>query len=475
MSSRTLMMAPMHTSPSPHSRPQSAASSRDPPVSKGDLTKAPPKTEDVPASASHGERPYAPVLPPATDSHERETVEALIGLASTSRQSPATAALTTSFSAINVANKRNGHHDSHRGASSEHDHACNISCQAILSYEYPPNTAHPVGPPKDTRSKDGSSSRARRRRRSNSAGIESPRGHRKPYEGHILVKDTVMGDTAQPPRASSPQNNLQVSQKDAHSVPHKIESKQHHHSQRQRKHLPLQDQSVSPRSQQALLSRPQQPTVHYAHQKTEPRVPNTRPPRTYTANVDGLTVLRHTVSAECVQAAVNILDRGMKAIKTDPTFKVFDLPVEAFRVRDEFMGNVSVHYIPFLEVSLWFFELDLNFYAGQPTVLISPLCQTLHYPTSLSKASIPGPVMLSDTDMIQGLPRSPRLPSTFFRISQGSHNYRCIRISARRRSRPRQIFYPTDSKAGFGICNGGVDGFTLQQWSHHPPCWIPRG
>ncbi|KAK0508700.1 hypothetical protein JMJ35_008976 [Cladonia borealis] len=337
MSLTTVMMTPMHTSPSPRSRPQSAASSRDSPISKGGLIKPTPKTVDVPASASHGERPYAPVLPPATDSHERETVEALVGLASTSRQSPATAALTSSFSAVNVASTHNGHHDSYMGNSSEHDHSCNISCQAIRSYDYPANTAHTAGLRKDIRSKDGSSSRARRRRRSNSPGIESPRGHRKPYDGHILKKDTVVGDKPQPPRASSPQNYLQVPQKDAHSVPQKIESKQHHRSQRQRQHLPPQDQSVSPRSQQALPSRSQQPTVHHAQQTNEPRMPNIPPPRTYTADVDGLTVLRHTVSAECVQAAANILDRGMKAIKTDPTFKVFDLPVEAFRVRDEFM------------------------------------------------------------------------------------------------------------------------------------------
>ena len=326
----------MHTSPSPRSRPQSAASSRDPPVSKGDLLKETPKTTDVPPSTS--ERPYAPVLPPATDSNERETVEALVGLASTSRQSPATTALTTSFSAINVA-KHNGHHDSHMGASSEHDHACNISCQATRSYDYPANIAHPAGLPKDIRSKDGSSARARRRRRSNSAGIESPRGHRKPYDGHILEVDTVMGDTAQSPRTSSPQNYLQVPQKDAHSVPQKIESKQHRHSQRQRKHLPPQDQSVSPQSQLVLLSRSQQPIVHYAKQTNELRMPDIPPPRTYTADVDGLIVLRQTVSAECVQAAANILDHGLTAIKTDPTFKVFPLPVEAFRVRDEFMRN----------------------------------------------------------------------------------------------------------------------------------------
>ena len=337
MSSRMLMMTPMHTSPSPHSRPQSAASSRD--ALKGDLTKATPKTADVPASASDRERPYAPVLPPVTDSHERETVEALVGLASTSRQSPATTALTTSFSAINVAPKHNGHHESHIGTSSEHDHACNISCQAIRSYEYPPNTAHPVGPRKDKRSKDGSSSRARRRRPSSSPGIESPRGHRKPYDGHVMEIDTVMDDTAQPPRASSPRGHPQVSRRGAHPVPQKIESKQHHHSQRQRKHLPPQDQLVSPRSQQALPSRSQQPIVHYAQQTNELRMPDIPPPRTYTADVDGLIVLRQTVSAECVHAAANILDHGLTAIKTDPTFKVFPLPVEAFRVRDEFMRN----------------------------------------------------------------------------------------------------------------------------------------
>ena len=397
MSIRTVMMTPRHTSPNPRSRPESAASSRDSPVSH---LKATPKTADVLAPASDGERPYAPVLPPATDSHERETVEALVGLASTSRQSPATTALTTSFSAINVAPKHNGHHDSHLGKSSEHDHSCNISCQATRSYDYPANIANPAGLPKDIRSKDGSSSRARRRRRSNSAGVESPRGHRKPYDGHILVKDTVMGDTAQPPPASSPQNNLQIFQKDAHSVPQKIESKQHHHSQRQRKHLPPQDQTVSPRTHQALLSRSQQPTIHYAQQTIEPRMPNIPPARTYTADVHGLIVLRQAVSAECVQAAANILDHGLRTINTDPTFKVFDLPVEAFRVRDEFMEKVSVHYfnIPSLEISLWFFESHFSSYAVNPTVLSSFLCQIWSCLTSIARLSSLGRVVLSDTD-----------------------------------------------------------------------------
>ena len=365
MSSK-VVMTPIHTNPNPRPRPQSvppaAVPSRHSPIIRATL-----KTADVPASASFVERPYAPVLPPATDSHERETVEALIGLASTSQLSPTTAALASSFSAINVATTCNGHHDSYMRTTSEHDHSCNISCQATHSNEYSPNATQPVGLPKDRRSNDGSSSRARRRRRSNSLGIESPRGHRKPYDGHILEEDTVMDDTAQPSRASSPRNYSQIPQQDVHYVPHQIESKQH--SQRQRKRLPPQQQSLSPRSQQALACRSQQPTVHYAKQTNKPRIPSTQPPRTYSADVHGFTLLRDTIPIEFAQAAANILDHGMEELETQPTHKAFGLSLQAYRVRDEFMRKVSFHlsYPPSLELSLRCLEAVFNSYGVKPT------------------------------------------------------------------------------------------------------------
>ena len=479
MSSK-VVMTPIHTNPNPRPRPQSVPPAAAPfrPDCDSPIIRATPKTAKVPTSSSSTqdlvERPYAPVLPPVTYSQERETVEALVGLASTTQLSPTTAALASSFSAINVATTHNGHHDSYMRISPEHDHSCNISRRAIHSNEYSPNTAQPVSLNKDIRSNDGSSSRARRRRRSNSLGIGSPRGHRKPYDGHILEEDTVRGDIAQPPRAPSPRNHPQVPQQDTRCVPHQIESKQH--SQRQRKHLPPQQQSLSPRSQQALACRSQQPTLNYAKQTNKPRIPSSQPPRTYSADVHGFTLLRGTVPIEFAQAAANILDHGMEELGIKPTFKVFGLSLQAYRVRDEFMRNVSVHlsYLPSLEISLRSLELAFSSFAVKPTALWSFLRQTGSCLTLTSKVSIFGPSVLSDTDIIGGLPRSPRLSSTLLRISQGSHGYHCIRISSSGRSRPRQIFHHADSKPGSAVCNGGVDGFRFQQWSIHPPWRVAR-
>ena len=465
-----VVMTPIHTNPSPRPRPQSvppAAPSR--PDGDSPIIRATPKTADVPASSSsiqgRVERPYAPVLPPTTYSHERETVEALVGLASTNQLSPTTAALASSFSAINVATTHNGHHDSYMRASSELDPSCSTSSRAIHSNEYSPNTAQPVGLPEDIRSNDGSSSRARRRRRSNSVGVESPRGHRKPYDGHILEEDTVKSRTAQPPRASSPQNYPHVPQQDAHYVPHQSKSKQH--SQRERQHLLPQHQLLSPRSQQ--------PTVHYSKQTKQPRIPSTQPPRTYSADVHGFTLLRDVIPNEFTQAAVDILDHGMEVLQTDPTFKVFGLSVQAYKVRDEFLQNVRVHlcYPPSLKISLRFLGSVFNFCAVKPTALWSFLCQTGSCLTFAPKFSIIRRVVLSDTD-ITGLPRSPQLPSTLLRISQGSHGYHCIRISSRSRYRPRQIFHHADSKPESAICDGGVDGSRLQKWFIDPPWRVAR-
>ena len=384
--SSNVVMTPIHTNPSPRSRPQSvppATPSR--PDGDSPTIRATFKTADVPASSSsiegRVERPYAPVLPPATYSHERETVEALVGLASTNQLSPTTAALASSFSAINVATTHNGHHDSYMRASSELDPSCNTSSRAIHSNEYSPNTAQPDGLPRDIRNNDGSSSRARRRRRSNSAGIESPRGHRKPYDGHILEEDTVTSGTAQSPRTSSPWNYPQVPQQDAHYVPHESESRQR--SQRGRKHLLQQRRSLSPRSQQVLPRRSQPVTVHYSKQTTQPRIPSTQPPRTYSADVHGFTLLRDVIPVEFTQAAVNILDHGMEVLQTDPTFKVFGLSLQAYKVRDEFLQNVRDHscYPPSLEISLRFAGSVFNFCAFKPTALWLPLSKwVLSYP-----------------------------------------------------------------------------------------------
>ena len=352
MSLETIVMTPINPSPSPRPSPQSvppATSSRDSPKK---------------ASTSLVERPYAPVLPPATYPHERETVEALVGLASTSQQSPTTPALTSSFSAINVAATHNGTHDGSMRTS---------SFRAIHPNEYSPNTTQTVGLPKIIKSNDGSSSRARRRRRSNSPGIVSPRGHRKPYDGHILKEDTVVGDTAQPPRASSPRNYPQVPQQDAHSLPHQIESKPL--SQRQRQHWPPQYKSLSPRPQQALPRRSQQPTIHYANQTIEPRMADIQPPRTYSAEVHGFTLLRGTIPIEIVQRASDILTRGMTTASKDPSFRVFGMFPEAYEVRDEFLRHVSVHlsYLPSIEVTLRFFESNFDFYPVKPTAVVTSL------------------------------------------------------------------------------------------------------
>lgn len=359
MSLETIVMTPINTNPSPRPSPQSV-----PPAT-------PSHDSPKKASTSLVERPYAPVLPPATYPHERETVEALVGLASTSQQSSTTPALTSSFSAINVATTPNGTHDGSMRTSSEHANSSNKSFRAIHLNQYSPNTAQPVGFPKIIESNDGSSSRARRRRRSNSPGIVSPRGHRKPYDGHILKKDTVVGDTAKPPRVSSPRDYPQVPQQEAHSVPHQIESKPH--SQRQRQHWPPQYESLSARPQQALPCRPQQPTIHYANQTNEHRMANTQPPRTYSAEVHGFTLLRGTVPIEIASGASDVLNRGMTTAKKDATFKVFGMFREAYTVRDEFLRNVSVQlsYLPSLEVILRFFESSFDFNAVKATAVVT--------------------------------------------------------------------------------------------------------
>ena len=380
-----VMMTPIHTSPSPSPSPQPVPAAVSSPI-----IKTTPNTPKVPAPSSpvQGlvERPYAPILPPATHSHERETVEALVGLASTGQLSPTTADLTSSFSAINVATLHNGPPNSYMRTSSEHNHSRNMSSRAIHSNEYIPDTAQPVGRSQDIRSTNGSSSKARRRRRSNSLGVESPRGHSKPYDGHILEEDTVVGDAAQPPRASSPQNYPQASQQDAHHGPRRLlprtlvpssrESKSKQQSHPQRQHLPPPPQSQSPRSQQALACPAQQPTVHYSKRTNKPQIPSTRPPRTYSADVHGFKLLRGAIPFQFAQAAANILDQGMEEVETTTTYKVFGLSLQAYRVRDEFMQNVSAYLSnpPSLEFSLQFRNPIFNFHAVNATALLCLRC-----------------------------------------------------------------------------------------------------
>lgn len=335
-------MTPIHTNPSPRSSPKPF-----PPATPSRLKTA-PNTPKVPASTSsaHGlvERPYAPVLPPSTSSYDRETVDALVGLASAKQLSPTTANLTSSFSAINVATP-NGLPNSYMRTSSEHDYSSNVPSRVIYSNECPPDTAQ------ETRSTDASSTRLRRRRRSNSVGVESPRDHTKPYDGHVLKEDTVMGNASQHPLAPSPWNYPQALQQDPRHVPHPLlpnsmahsrrenKSKQHSHSQRQQ--LPSPHHLLPPRAQQALVCRSQQPIVRYSKQTNGPQMPRNESPHTYSTDLDGYKVLRGAISVELAHAAANILDHGMEKVQTEPTHRVFGLSLQAYEVRDEFMRNVS--------------------------------------------------------------------------------------------------------------------------------------
>ena len=341
------MMTPIHTNPSPRSSPISS------PPAAPSRPRTAPNTPKVPAStsSSHGlvERPYAPVLPPLTSSHERETVEALVGLASARRPSPTTANLTSSFSAINVAIP-NGLPNSHTRTSSEYDYSSNIPSRVTHSNEYSPDTTQ------DTGSTDASSTRPRRRRRSNSDGVESPRDHSKPYDGHVLKEDT---DASQHPLTPAPWNYSQAPQRDPPHVPHPLlpksmaisrrENKSKHHSHSQRQQLPPPHHLLPPRAQQALVYRSQQPIVRYSKQTNRPQMLRTESHHTYSTDMDGYKVLRGAIPVELVQAAANILDHGMEKVQTQPTHRVFGLSLQAYEVRDEFMRNVSTClYLPSL-------------------------------------------------------------------------------------------------------------------------------
>ena len=336
MSSKGMMTPSIHTNPSRRSSPKSV------PPAAPSRPKAAPNTPTVPAStsetASQGlvERPYAPVLPPSTSSHDRETVEALIGLASSNQLSPTTANLTSSFSAINVAIP-NGLPNPSKRTASQYDYSSNIPSPGIHSDEYPSDAAE------DTGITDASSTRPRRRRRSNSFGVESPRDHRKPYDGHVLKEDTVMDN------ATSPWNYPQTPQQGSHHVPHPLLPKSMAPSGRvnKSKHHPRPQQLQLPpphcllQAQPALVTRSQQPIVRHSKQTNKPQMPKTESPRMYATDVDGYKVLRGAVSVELAQAAADILDHGLKIFEEGPTHKSFCLPVQAYRVRDEFIKKVS--------------------------------------------------------------------------------------------------------------------------------------
>ena len=70
-------------------------------------------------------------------------------------------------------------------------------------------------------------------------------------------------------------------------------------------------------------------------------MPKTESPRMYATDADGYKVLRGAVSVELAQAAADILDHGLKIFEEGPTHKSFCLPVQAYRVRDEFIKKVS--------------------------------------------------------------------------------------------------------------------------------------
>lgn len=366
-------MTPIHTNPSRRSSPKAA------PPAAPSRPKPAPNTPTVPASsssyASHGlvERPYAPVLPPSTTSHERETVEALVGLASANQLSPTTANLTSSFSAINVAIPH-GLPNSSQPTSSQYDYSSNIPSPGIHSDEYLSDTAE------DTRNTDASSTRPRRRRRSNSVGVESPRDHRKPYDGHVLKEDTVMGD------APSPWNYPQAPQQDPRHVPHPLlpksmalsgrVNKSKHHPHSQRPQLPPPHYLLLPRAQPALVTRSQQPIARHSKQTNKPQILKTESPRMYATDVDGYKVLRGAVSVELAKAAADILDHGMEAVEKGDTHKSFGLSLQAYRVRDEFTQNVSarLYYHPSLGLSWRFLHSGSNFQVFKPTCLWSFLC-----------------------------------------------------------------------------------------------------
>lgn len=414
-------MTPIHTDPSPRSSPLSS-----PPAAPSRPGTAPNLPASTASSRGLVERPYAPVLPPSTNSQEQETVEALVGL----RQlSPTSANLTTSFSAINVAIP-NGLPNSYTRTS--YDYSSNISSPVTQSNEYSPDTTE------DTRSADASSTRSRRRRRSNSVGVESPRDHTKPYDGHVLKEDTVMGDASESPPAHSPLNKPQAPQRDSHPAPQpslptsmavarrENKSKQHSHSQRQQ--LPPPHLLLPPGAQLALVYQPQQPIARYSKQSNRPQMPIAEPLGTYSTDMDGYKVLRGAVSIESVQAAANILDHGMEKVRILPTHKVFGLSVQAFGVRDEFIRNVSAYllYPPSVGSHCRSCIQFLNSYTVKPTILEPCLCQSRPRLPFVIKIRIFQPFVLSDIDITGGLPRSRRLSSTTLHISQGPRGYQCV-------------------------------------------------
>ena len=323
MSSKGTMTPSIHTNTSRRSSPKAV------PPAAPSRPKTAPNTPKVPASTSSSitlvERPYAPTLPPSTSSPDQDTAEVLLGLASTKQLSPTTANLTSSFSAINVAIP-NGLPNSDTQTPSEYDYSSNIPSRVMHSHEHSPDTTQ------DTKSTDASSTKPRRRRRSNSDGVESPRDHTKPYDGHILKKDTVVGDASHRSLAPSQRNSSQTPQQDPHHALHPLlpkstassrrENKSQQHSHSQRPQLPPPDYLLLPR---ALIRQPQQS------------------PQTYRTDEDGYKVVRRAVPFEIAQAAANILDHGMEKVQIGPTHQVFGLFLQAYEVRDAFMRNVSAY------------------------------------------------------------------------------------------------------------------------------------
>ena len=358
MSSKGMMTPSIHANPSRRSSPKSV------PPAAPSRPKAAPNTPTVPASQGLVERPYAPVLPPSTS---------LVGLASSNQLSPTTANLTSSFSAINVAIPHGLPNPSKRTAS-QYDYSSNIPSPGIHLEDYPSDAAE------DTRNTDASSTRPRRRRRSNSFGVESPRDHRKPYDGHVLKEDTVMDN------ATSPWNYPQTPQQGSRHVPHPLlpksmapsgrvnKSKHHPHSQR----LQLPPPHCLLQAQPALVTRSQQPTVRHSKQTNKPQMPKTESPRMYATDVDGYKILRGAVSVELAQAAADILDHGLKIFEEGPTHKSFCLSVQAYRVRDEFIKKVGARlcHHSSLGLSKRFLHSGSSLQVFKPTSLWSALGAT---------------------------------------------------------------------------------------------------
>lgn len=341
MSSKGTMTPSNPTDPSRRSSPKAV------PPAAPSRPKTAPNTPNAPASTSSSipfvKRPYAPVLPPSTSSPDRDTAEHLVELRGQSDQSPTTANLSSSFSAFGV----NGLPNSDTRTSSEYDYSSNIPSRVIHSNEYSPDITQ------DTKGTDASSTRSRRRRRSNSLGVESPREHSKPYDGHVLKEDTVVGDASQPPITPSLWNYPQAHQQEPHHVPHPLppksiapsrrENKSKQHSHPQRRQLPPLYLPILPQSQQAHVRQPQHDIIPYSRPTNRPQTPRTELQYIYPTDVDGYKVHRRAVPIELAQAAANILDHGMEKVQIGPTHQVFGLSLQAYEVRDEFMRNVSAH------------------------------------------------------------------------------------------------------------------------------------